>query len=438
MSDEIELVSDGDGLAVIGDDAAVERFLSSAGVPSRDLGLGSRLGDAARTGSSLAQSASEATAQSGRWVKLTKESAEALELGTAMTGSTGGVVRAIVTEKGKAAKILEIVKPGTAGALASPAMLAGAAGVMAQLAMQQQMDEISDYLAVIDAKVDDILRAQKDAALAEMIGVGLTVDEAMTIRERVGRVSSTTWSKVQGSSQTIAAAQAYALRQLDGIAAKLERTSGVGDLADTARAAEGSVEEWLAVLARCFQLQDALAVLELDHVAGSSVDDLEQHRFALREARRRRQELISTSAGRLLERMDAAAGVANSKVLLHPLDAAKVVRSGNHVAADISAFTTGLGIDSDRQDVAARSWATAVADVRDGAVHSASSGVAAVGRAGGEAIKGGRRIGSDVAEGAQRVSGEALDGARRVAGDVAGSVGRRLPWRRRSGDDAEG
>ena len=39
MDNEIQLISDGDGLAVIGDPAAVERFLASEGLPSKDLGL---------------------------------------------------------------------------------------------------------------------------------------------------------------------------------------------------------------------------------------------------------------------------------------------------------------------------------------------------------------------------------------------------------------
>ena len=39
MDDEIQLISDGDGLAVIGDPAAVERFLVSEGLSSKDLGL---------------------------------------------------------------------------------------------------------------------------------------------------------------------------------------------------------------------------------------------------------------------------------------------------------------------------------------------------------------------------------------------------------------
>ena len=39
MDNEIQLISDGDGLAVIGNPTAVERFLVSEGLSSKDLGL---------------------------------------------------------------------------------------------------------------------------------------------------------------------------------------------------------------------------------------------------------------------------------------------------------------------------------------------------------------------------------------------------------------
>src|SRR4051794_14179013 len=156
---------------------------------------------------------------------------------------------------------------------------------MAQLAMQQTMDEITDYLATIDEKVDDVLRAQKDAVLADMIGVDLVIEEAMTVREHVGRVSDVTWSKVQSTSMPIARTQAYALRQLDALAEKVESKAKIGDLADSAENAEARVQEWLAVLARCFQLQDGVAVLELDRVLDADPDELDRHRSALRAAR---------------------------------------------------------------------------------------------------------------------------------------------------------
>ncbi|MFK4085208.1 hypothetical protein ACI2LF_13935 [Kribbella sp. NPDC020789] len=52
VEDEIQLISDGDGLAVIGAPAAVEQFLASEGLPSRELSL-KRLGPAFNAGAGL-------------------------------------------------------------------------------------------------------------------------------------------------------------------------------------------------------------------------------------------------------------------------------------------------------------------------------------------------------------------------------------------------
>lgn len=291
--------------------------------------------------------------------------------------------------------------------LTNPAMLAGAAGVMAQIAMQQSMEEITAYLEVIDEKVDDVLRAQKDAALAEMIGAGLVIDEAMTIRETVGRVSEVTWSKVQATSMTIASTQAYALRQLDAIAGKLEKESKVAGLAKISKQAEVAVEEWLAVLARCFQLQDAMAVLELDRVLESSPDELDRHRLALRTARQSRQELIARSTRGLLTRMDAAAGTANRKVLLHPLSSNAVVESGNQVGVQVIAFNERLGIGGGREEVAARRWVVAAAEAKDKALHTGLIGV----------------------EAAKRMGSDNVDRAKRVPRQVSRGVAARVPRR---------
>lgn len=91
--------------------------------------------------------------------------------------------------------------------------------------MRQTMDEITDYVAAIDEKVEDVLRAQKDAVLSRMIGLGLVVEETLTIREHGGRVSDITWSKVQAAPATIAETPGYTLRQLDALAEKLESTA---------------------------------------------------------------------------------------------------------------------------------------------------------------------------------------------------------------------
>lgn len=337
MENEIQLISDGDGLAVIGDPTAVERFLVSEGLSSKALDL-PRLRTVLSTGASTAQAGSEAAANSGRWVKLTEESAKLVKKHglreSSKTGLSTGVVKG---KKGQVRGFVEFVKTPRS-LLTNPALLAGAAGIMTQVAMQQTMDEITDYLATIDEKVDDVLRAQKDAVLARMIGVGFVIEEAMTIREHGGRVNEVTWSKVQATSATIAETQAYALRQLDALAEKMERRTKIRDLAATAKEAEPKAQEWLAVLARCFQLQDAIAVLELDRVLDAAPDDLDGHRLGLRAARRQRLDTISRSTERLMTRIDAATSMANTKVLVHPRRSPAVVQSGNHVSTAIVDF----------------------------------------------------------------------------------------------------
>jgi predicted P-loop ATPase len=204
VSDDIDLISDGDGVAIVGPLEAVNRFLAGEGLSSRDLGLGrvkpSLIASGAlETGAKIAEN-------SGRWVKLTKESAAATNKYGVMKGTGKGLSRGVLTENGKIKGLIQFSRGGVE-TLTNPAMLAGAAGLVSQIAMQQQMDEIIDYLEEIVAKVDDVLRAQKDAVLADMVGVDLVIDDAMTVRGEVGRVSEITWSKVHATSTTIARTQ---------------------------------------------------------------------------------------------------------------------------------------------------------------------------------------------------------------------------------------
>ncbi|MER7959144.1 hypothetical protein [Streptomyces sp. NPDC096030] len=413
MDDALQLIRDRDGLTVIGDQAAVERFLVSEGLVSKNLGS-RRLRSAFGNAAGVAQAGSDIAAGSGRWVKLTKESARRIDKYGLRESSTTGLSTGVLKgDKGQIKGFVEFAK-GAGPFRGNPAALANVAAVMAQLAMQQAMDEITDYLATIDAKVDDVLRAQEDAALAKMIGVELVIEEAMTIREQVGRVSEITWSKVQDAPGTIAATQGYALRQLDALAEKMERKSKIGDLAAAAKEAESKAQEWLAVLARCFQLQDAIAVLELDRVLDAAPDELDRHRLGIRISRQNRMDLISRSTERLVVRMNAAAGEANAKVLLHPSKSPAVVESSNHVVTGVHDFHGRLGIESGRPRSETRRWAAAAAEVRDKALETGAKGVGV----------------------AKSLGNETLDRAGSVKDKLAGGIAERAI--RRRGDAGEG
>ncbi|MEO3765353.1 hypothetical protein [Streptomyces sp. B8F3] len=411
MDDEIQLITDGDGLTVVGNEAAVERFLVSEGLLPKDFrprGLGHTLGTLA----GLAQAGADIAAGSGRWVKLTKESAQLVDKyglrRSARTGLSTGVLKA---DSGQIKGFVEFAR--AAGPLrVKPVQLANIATAMAQMAMRQAMDEIADYLATIDAKIDDLLRAQKDAALSNMVGVELVIEEAITIREAVGRVSEVAWSKVQTTPTTIAQTQGYALRQLDALAERMEHRAKVGDLAKASQEVESGAREWLAVLAHCFRLQDALAVLELDRVRDNDPDEMDSHRLGIQVARQNRMDLFLRSTERLMARMHAAAGTANAKVLLHPTTSRAVVDARNHVEVAVIDFCGRLGIERERQSLEVRRWGEAAVEVKDKALEKGAENVDA----------------------ARRLGKETLDRARSATANLSGGIAERA-LRRREDDE---
>lgn len=383
MGNGIELVSDGDGLAVLGNESDVERFFLASGLdrlPARELDV-QRLRSLATTAGAAVGVAGDVAANSGRWVKLTADSAKAMhEFGLmAVKDGPAGVKHAMIGQPGDIGRWLQIDTVSTA-ILSGPFALSALSTMMQQRAMQEQMDAIVEYLQEVSEKLDDVLRAQKDAVLADMIGVDLVIEEALTIRDQVGRVSDTTWSKVQATGMILARTQAYALRQLDAIAEKLEKKADLGEIAKATKEAEPRVREWLAVIARTFQLQDGISVLELDRVLDASPDDLESHRLGLRTARDNRVELIARSSARLLMQMDATVQRANAKVLLNPFDAPAAVKSSNNVASGVLDFRSRLGIESGHQAKDAKRWRQAAAEAGEKVFVSASDGATAAAR----------------------------------------------------------
>jgi hypothetical protein len=431
MNHEIQLISDGDGLAVIGDSTAVERFLATEELPSQELDL-HRIKGALSTGAAAAQVGSEIAANSGRWVKLTAESAQKIKKYGLTRTETPGVRHAMIGKRGHIKSWLQIeTTPGAM--LTNPAMLAGVAGIMSQLAMQQQMAEITAYLATINEKLDDILRAQKDTVLAQMIGVGLQIEAAMTIRDHVGRVNDVTWSKIQATSGAVADTEAYALLQLDALAEKLEHKQDVGELATATKDAERLVREWLAVIARCFQLQDAISVLELDRVLETAPDDLDGHRSGLQAARQQRLNAISHTTEQLMSRLDAAAGTANTKVLMHPTKSREVVESSNHVGAAVTDFQGRLGIERERPPLEARRWTDAAISAKDKALHVGEEGIDAARRLSGDARETAVGLGTEGVGAAKRLVNDTRDAAKSATERLSSKIVKRIRRKRDPG-----
>ncbi|WP_062310187.1 hypothetical protein [Demequina rhizosphaerae] len=320
MAHEIQLISDGIGLAVIGDPAAVDAFLTSQNLPSRELD-GRQLSRLEGRTSTKPQATADVAETSGRWVKLTQVPARVIDrYGLRANGTS----------------------EEPTGALA---------GVMAQIALKQAMDEINEYLVGTGTQIDDVLRAQPDTAVAGMIRAQGVIEEALTHRAGAGGIPKATLSTAQGTSLVIAYTQAYALRQLRALADTFEDAGTSDDRAAAAEQAASEAQEWLAVIARSFRLQDSLQVLELDRVLDAATDELDDHLEHLRFARGERLEVLSQAGTRLVERIDAAIAATRDEDLPDSAPSRTVIESRDLIVVAVRDFEDGLGIESGRESL---------------------------------------------------------------------------------------
>lgn len=363
MVGEIELVSDGEGVVVSGDRSAVERFLDHAGLltHAQEFGLG-KLCDVLKTGADVAKTASGIAEQSAFYLKLTPESAKRLKAaGGLMKTKTKGISHAMLGETGKQSLKWLQVESGPASLLTNPAVLSGVGGIMSQFAQQAEAQELKALLVRIDEKLDDVRRAQRDAVLARMKSAAVAIKEAMTIRARGGD-PKTLWDKVSGVSTTILNVQEESLLALRALADKVDGKSKTGQLKKAMHEVEREVAVHIAVLARCFELQDEFRVVELDHVLATAPENLEGHRLGVADARENRRASVLQSTTRLIAQLDAAGGCANGNILIHARAARSVIDSLNSTAEIIDDFHAPLGIESTRDALSATPWRDAFRD----------------------------------------------------------------------------
>ncbi|MFB1427867.1 hypothetical protein ACEUE7_06175 [Micrococcus endophyticus] len=358
---EVEVIHDGEGIAVFGSTSSVERFLKSVGLLSvaQELSL-TRLASALDTVGILTQAAAGVSDQAGRYVRLTRESAENVKRFGLMPTKTEGISHAMLGSPGDIAKWLQI-EDGPVSLLTNPAVLSGVAGVMTQLARQQEAQELKQLLVTIDKKLDDVRRRQRDDTLAELDRVSFVINEALTIRDHGGD-RETAWQKVLAEGGVLAEVQADALRALQALADKAAGEANPRPLVQVTRQIEGEVGVWLAVLARCFELQNEYAVLELDHVFDTAPAALDGHRTGLDTALRERRDKIIEKTGKLMDRLSLAGDIARENVVLHARASRAIVNSINSVGDTVDNFHTPFSVDARGHALTSVRWRDAIRD----------------------------------------------------------------------------
>lgn len=352
LTDTVELISDGESLLVLGDDRrSVERFLQSKGLLEQAHQLGRRqLVPALRSSAEAVKTISDAVAESSLWLKITPESAEAIEEFGLTDSGVSGVAWAIAGTRGNIKEWLKVDTTKRAQ-VANPGVLSGAAGMLSQAAREQEAAQLRDLLDSLDQKLDMVLRGQRDDLLGDLDGIERQIRVSRKRVETEGDIDALTWSTLFGTSVGLRQVQAKALLKLQGVAADLEGLQRFGDLNHRLQEAKGEVHQWLSVVSRCVIALDELAVLELDYCAVLDPDRLDARRATLDYERQDDRLELERGIAVLMQRMDEAAKTANENKLLHLRGVPMALDSIEEARNLVQRVYEAIGIDIDWESV---------------------------------------------------------------------------------------
>lgn len=334
--DLVRVVPTDDGILLFGQPQDLRAFDEAA--PGRTRPLTSST--MARAGNLLGGIA-QLQSRSGRWMELSEESVDFMRThGISVSDVTSAVLRkkdSPITS-GNGGEILKHLKFENA-ALLTPAAPQAMAAMAAQEAIQLALDEITDYLAVIDAKLDTLLKQPKIEMRGELGGLQLALEEAEQIFEATGTISSVTFAKVQNNTFELQKAQAHCLAQLDEITADIRKhADDTDELSKIMRRAAEEMPFWLRALAQAISFHDRQYVLELARMAEAEPEQLEAHRLGIRRARAARTQKIAQSLSGMIASIQDSGALNNLARVIHFGDAKRIHQAAEEVRQSIDTF----------------------------------------------------------------------------------------------------
>lgn len=410
---DITVIQDEQGITFLGDAGAIDLWLKEEGFDSR--AFKAKAVKTASMAGKGAQKISDVMVESGRWVKLTEESAKLVDK-YGKNGNKGNLLSGVVRQKnGSIVKHLQFVKPGQL----NPAMLTGVSGVMAQMALEQAISEITDYLKEIDAKLDDLLRDQKDQTVSKLAGVSHMIDETMLIYQQVGSISETTWSKVSGCPQDITTIQAYAIAKIKGLTEKVEHEQDPKQVRPLTQQIRQEIRQWLGMLASAVRMQDQVSCIEVARVQQEEPEQFEAYKKGLVLARNKRLKEIEQSLNALGRQLEAKAKTVGGQVLLNPYSSPQSIANIESITGDLNAFANTLQLKRIHLHVDdGPTWIQAAGKAVDDtgkALQSAGQQTAHIAQDASNAIaKGAQDAGANIANGAQQLGKDIVGGLKQL------------------------
>ncbi|HSL57256.1 MAG TPA: hypothetical protein VK866_05390, partial [Acidimicrobiales bacterium] len=165
-----------------------------------------------------------AQAVSGRWVKLSKESAAALRTHGGTAAPNGGIYGVVRSADGRVAQHLTFVDPATASKLlvALPSLAGAVALHLQQARIEQQLEAISEDLGYV---VDHL----HDSTLAELAANAAVLDQVFRAAQLHGELDDDHWQMVANLAQPVTRAHELTTQRLGSLRAVLaDDSAGLG------------------------------------------------------------------------------------------------------------------------------------------------------------------------------------------------------------------
>ncbi len=365
LESKIEILQDENGLAIFGDPQLQSEFLSELqklGISDKGNALElSRLEQFLGKASSVLENLSNVAADSGRYLKLTPESAEKLQkIGLIpVKGGGSGISHAVLGKSGDIKGWLQ-VESGLGSLFSNPAALAGVSGILAEQALISEIKKISEMLDKLDNKIDSIrndLRIKSKASLNRASDA--IADAQVKITYNDGQLNSTTWSIVRDTLSDIDKVRNEAVEQLGQMSESAQDAIRAGDIKKLGRqmqTLEEDVVRWLSLLARSLQLREEFAVLELLNVARENPEQLKSHSAAVTE-RVKFHRLQSLALVReTVSGLSKFSEYALERVILHPTIANRTTGAMNFVFDKAQVFESAFGLIEEQSKIESMPW----------------------------------------------------------------------------------
>ncbi|WP_424448554.1 hypothetical protein [Microbacterium arborescens] len=353
--------SDGEHLLVIGNDKrSVERYMRSKGILERAQEIRAQhFAPMLRTAAQVGHTISETIAESGLWVKLTEDSAEARAKFGLIESDIPGISYAVAGDRGNIKQWLKFDTSASAK-VTNPRMLSGIAGGLAQAASQAEAERLREMLASMDEKLDQLRRDNRDEILGDIGGIEEHLHDANAMLTAQGELDSQEWDTLTTIPLQLKQIRRKAVLKVEGVADDMAKHKKVGDLKAWLPQAKQEVQLWLSTIARSIAALDDFAVLELEHTAAIAPEKLDAKRQGIQEARATAIADLTAGITELMKRMSETAEWANKNVLANHRTVPKVLAAIEDARGVVKRLYDVLGLEVDWESLTPERWPDAL------------------------------------------------------------------------------